>query len=224
MPLVEETTQRKKEAFMLRGRRRAAAGWLCLVGLCLVVPAVQANIDLEWRPLSQTVIVGQPLGIGLYAVSDSSQSQWFSAAQVIIGWDPAYLLLTGNDDTGGVDWLGSGFIPGDSFGINEANPPADGDGMWTGMVTFGEERPASPAGTLLTTITFNALALTSETLVTILPSASHPPYPTGYTKLLSLQGSVLGNLGSPAGVTIIPEPAGLTLLALGGLLLGARRR
>jgi hypothetical protein len=171
-----------------------------------------ASIDLEWRPLAQTVNVGDPVGIELYAVSDSSESQWFSSTQVIIGWDPAYLELTGNDITGALPLFSSSFLPGDSFGINEADPPADGDGMWVGLAPFGQELAATPEGSLLTTITFNALAETPGTWVTKLEDAQYPPLPPGYTRMLNLQGDdVLGALGAPALVTIVPEPSTLLL-------------
>ena len=215
---------------MLRTRiGTPALGAACLLGL-LLPPIARANINLEWRTQTQTVNIGDPLGVGLYAVSDNGLNQGFSSVQLIMEWDPAYLLLTGNDNTGAVDLLGSSFIPGDSFGINEANPPADGDGMWIGMVMFGQERQATPAGALLTTITFDALAQTgpSGTWLTMLADSSthpHPPHPTGFTKLLNLQSeNVLGTLGGSATVIVTPEPgtAG-ALLLLGALTLGKRR-
>ncbi len=200
-----------------------------LAGLWLATPPAQANIDLQWRPITQTVNVGDPVGVGLFACSDNAQNQGFSSVQVIMEWDPGFLRLTGNDDAGAVDWMGgSSFIPGDSFGINEADPPADGDGMWVGMVTFQQERWATPAGTLLTTITFDALAETPGTLVGMLADSSthpHPPHPIGLTKMLNLQSQdVLGSFGAYATVIIVPEPACLALCALGLLVVGARRR
>ncbi len=214
---------------MLRARRSwTAVSLACLLGLSAAVPVVRASIDLEWRPLTQTVNLGDPFGIGLYAVSDSGGPEGFSAAQVIMEWDPEYLQLTGNSTAGAIDLMGSSFLPGDSFGINEANPPADGDAMWVGMVTFGQERQATPEGVLLTTITFNALALTEPggSLVTLLPDNSghpHPPYPLGYTKMLNLAGeSVLGTLGPSAVVHVIPEPGGWVVLF--SVMLAFRRR
>lgn len=203
--------------------RRVAvtAAWVMAWSLVAAAPAVAA-IDLEWRPLTQTVNVGDPVGIGLFAVSDSGAPQGFSSVQVIMDWDPTYLALTGNDTAGALPLLGSSFLPGDSFGINEADPPADGDAMWVGTVFFGQELDATPTGSLLTTITFTALAPTPSTLVGILPEATHPPRPTGRTKLLDLEGDALGVFGGPAEVIIIPEPGVMSLLTL--VLALSRRR
>lgn len=181
-----------------------------------------AAIDVEWRPARQTALVGDSIGIGLYAVSDSAQNQGFSSAQVIMTWDPTYLLLTGNSAVGAVSLLGSSFIPNDSFGINEANPPADGNAMWVGTVQFGQERPATPAGTLLTTMMFDAVTETPSTLLHMVQELTLPPRPTGYTKMLDLDGDVLGTVSAPAEVTIIPEPESLCALLVGIALLVRR--
>ena len=197
---------------------------LALCALAFLAGTTAADIDLEWRPLSQTVNVGDPLGIGLYAVSDSSEAQWFSSTQVILSWDPTYLELTGNDTAGALPLFGSSFLLGDSFGINEANPPADGDGMWVGLAPFGQELDVTPEGSLLTTITFNALAETPGTWVTMLESSQHPPLPPGYTKMLNAQSEdVLGQLGSPASVTIVPEPSTMALGILAAAFIWRRR-
>jgi len=69
--------------------RRVLAATVSLVCLAAwIAPAALADIDLEWRPLNQTVDVGDSLGIGLYAVSDTVDPQGFSAVQVIIEWYP----------------------------------------------------------------------------------------------------------------------------------------
>lgn len=192
---------------------------LWALGLLLTVPVALGDIDLEWRPLTQTVAVGDPVGIGIYAVSDNGDNQNWSSVQTIITWDPTYLLLTGSTDT---LWTSS-FLEGDSFGLNESSPPADGDGLWAGYVFPGNSLPATPAGNLVTTITFQALTETPSTLVEILPSIQLPSYPTCYTKVISGTQNVVGEIGVPASVTIIPEPTGLVLLALGALLVIGRR-
>ena len=210
------------------GRIRSVVALACIWGVFSWTTAVAGDyINLEWRPLSQAVNIGDPVGLGLYAVSDDGQNHGFSSAQVFMDWDPSFLQCTGNSVTGAVDLLGSSFIPGDSFGINESNPPTDGDGIWFGMVALGQERFATPAGVLLTTVTFTALAPTAGTPVALLPDSSghpHPPHPTGYTKMLNLQSqSVLGTLGGPATITILPEPATLSLLSLAAIALLRRR-
>lgn len=150
---------------------------LALVSLWLLAGPAMAAINLEWRPASQTAGVGASVGLGLYAVSDSPQDQSFSSVQVIVDWDPTYLKLTGNSTVGALGFLGSSFLPGDSFGINEATPPADGDGMWFGLAPFGQQLSATPQGSLLTTIMFQVLSETSGTWVTMLSSAQYQPRP-----------------------------------------------
>jgi hypothetical protein len=194
-----------------------AAGMLAAV---LSTPMARANIDLEWRPLDQTVHTGETARIGLYAVSDSPVDQYFSAAQVIIGWDPNCMDLTGLDQAGSVPLYASSFPPDDAFGLNEAVPPADGDGLWVGLA-FPGVLPATPAGSLLTSLLFQALGPVAGTNVTILISGGSP---TGYTKVIGEipNLNVLGTIGAPATVTILPEPTA-GLLALSVALLWSRR-
>jgi len=185
----------------------------CAAVLSWAAGSAVADIDLEWRPLAQTVAVGDPLGVGLYAVSGDTQPQGFSSVQVILSWDPVYLELTGIDPTGALPFFGSSFPPGDSFGINEAAPPTDGDAMWVGLANLGQEVSATPDGSLLTTVTFEALAETPATPVALLVSAQHAPRPPGYTKMLNLEGAdVLGALESDAVITVVPEPSCALLL------------
>ncbi len=206
------------------GRRGLAVGVVCLVGLLTMVPAGSAyTIDLEWRPLDQTVNVLDAVEIGLFGIyvpdAGGPDVGEMSSAQAILTWDVGYLQLTGSYD--GL-WT-SGFLPGNSFGFNEASPPADGNGMWTGLVTPGNTMDVTEEGTLLTTITFQALAQTPETLVTILPSLQLEGHAVGYTKVMSGTYNVVGEIGAAAAVEIVPEPASLSLLALGALALLRRR-
>ena len=203
----------------MRIGRSAVAFVACALGLLIVTPIAPADINLDWRPLQQTVYVGDPIDIGIYAVSDNTESQPFSSAQAILAWDPDYLLLTGSYD----DLWTSGFIAGDSFGLNEASPPADGNGLWLGLVFLGQTIDANPEGTLLTTMTFNTLQETPETLVDILASAQQPSCPVCYSKVISGTQNIIGTIGGPAGVEIIPEPTSLGLLALGLVTLWRRR-
>jgi hypothetical protein len=169
------------------------------------IAAGAAQINLEWRSLSQTVLPGQTAPVGLYAVASGASSVGFSSAQLVIDWNPAYVQLLNNSSVGAVDLMGSSFLPGDSFGLNESNPPTDGDGMWVGMVMFGQERFATSAGTLLTTLNFRALAPTGAggTLINMLTDSTvhpKPARPAALSKVINLQSeSVLGSLGGPAG-------------------------
>ena len=108
------------------GRKGLLVGVVCLMGLLTVVPAESAyTIDLEWRPLDQTVNVLDAVDIGLYGVyvpdpndPDPPAVGEMSSAQTIMTWDTDYLQLTGNYD----GLWSSGFMAGNSFGFNEATP------------------------------------------------------------------------------------------------------
>lgn len=191
------------------------AGLLLGIGLAWLVGPARATIDLEWRPLQTTALVGQTLGVGLYAVSDSDVDQYFSAAQVIVAWDVGHLELLGVNQSGALPLFSSSFPLNDAFGLNEVSPPADGDGLWVGLA-FPSVLPATPAGSLLTTLMFEALAETPLTSIAILASAGDP---VGHTKIIGEipNQDVLGAIGPPAEVTIVPEPASATALVFLGL-------
>jgi hypothetical protein len=171
---------------------------VCLLR-CAISPAV-ANIDLEWRPETQTVLVGSTVSIGLYAVSDDPEmDQYILAMDVILNWDPEFLELIGVDDNGPYDWLFSGFQSGDVDGLNDTF--ADGDALYTALGQLGAGAWATPEGLLVTTFEFTALAAIPETTLTI-------PEDAGEYTHTAVWGSpgedVHGTLGI-AMVTIVAE-------------------
>jgi hypothetical protein len=186
----------------------------------MLAGSAHAAINLEWRPLSTTAGVSQNIGIGLFAVSDNEFIQNFSAVQVIMAWDPDHLQLLGVNQSGAVPLFSSSFPLHDGFGLNESSPPADGNGLWVGLA-FPGVQPATPAGSLLTTVVLRTLAATPLTSVAMLANGGDP---TGYTKVIGEipNQNVLGAIGGPARVTITPEPAALSQLLW--LSLWRRRR
>ncbi len=133
-----------------------------LMALVAFVPATASgNIDLEWRPTSQTVSVGAAVNLGLYAVSDSAEDQSLSAVELVFGWDPTHLQLMGLSQSGAVSLLYSGFPTSGDCDLNEEVPPQDGDGFYRAWAHFGDPVDATPEGTLLTTFQFEALVGTS---------------------------------------------------------------
>ncbi|MCZ6655112.1 MAG: hypothetical protein O7D91_19050, partial [Planctomycetota bacterium] len=162
-------------------------------------------INLEFRPPSQSVLIGDTVSIGLYAVSDDETDASLTAAQVIISWDPSLLRLLGNDGTGAVPLLSSGFPPNDPFNLNEVVPPQDGDGLYVALAPLGNTVPTTPEGVLLTTFQFLALADTPQTPVDILDSGGDPLGETivfdGTVPNLDVTGTLIGSV-----VDIIFEP------------------
>ena len=73
---------------------RDSALLVCATLVLVVSSPARADIDIDLRPLSQSVMVNDPVNIGMYAVSDSASSQFFSSMDVIISWDPSLVQLT----------------------------------------------------------------------------------------------------------------------------------
>lgn len=123
------------------------------------IKSVDGAINLEWRPVSQTVQVGDKVNLGLYVVSGTAEPKSLSSVRVVFSWNPIHLRLLGLDPTGGAPISFSGFPVNGDCGLNEVVPPQDGDGSYSGG-TLGSPVNATPEGTLLTTYQFEALALT----------------------------------------------------------------
>lgn len=162
------------------GNRKPATR-MCAYAACLGVilctaAAARANIDLELRPVNDRVVPSQTIEIGLYAVSDNgSSNQTMAAAVVLLSWDPAYLKLLGHNTTGAEPMSsGSGFPLNDRSHLNEASPPQDGNGMFQGLALLGQPVAATPAGTLLMTLEFQALRTTTLSNVDILALSGNP--------------------------------------------------
>ncbi|MGE3182079.1 MAG: hypothetical protein AB7N71_10640 [Phycisphaerae bacterium] len=150
--------------------RRTARFAATLSATQMLLSVATANINLELRPLSQAVEVGDPVQIGIYAVSDSAMDQPFTQANIVFTWDPSFLTLDGLDNTGAAPFFRSNFNP--TSPVNETFPPADGDAMYSHLSMTGSETDATPAGTLLTTLEFTAVACAVDTPVAIVAGVS----------------------------------------------------
>ncbi len=165
--------------------------------MCSAVPAL-ANINLEFRPPSQTVSIGDTVNVGLYADSDDENDQSSAIVQVILSWNPNFLQLLGIDGTGAVPLLSSGFPTSDPFNLNEVSPPQDGDGLYLAFAPLGNPVAATPEGVLLTTFQFLALADTTQAPVDILESGGDPEGETivfdGTVPNLDVTGTLTGGV------------------------------
>lgn len=193
------------------------------VGLAFAASPVVANINLEFRPLAQTVFVTDTVELGLFAVSDDEGGQPLAAIDLIFAWDPDFLQLLDIDGTGAVSLLASGFPLNDPFNLNEEVPPQDGDGFYQALANFGSPVEATPEGALITTFLFEAIDETFETFVEMLVFGGSPVGETVVWDGLIPNTNVTGSLGT-AGITIIPEPATLYLLGLAAAALSRRQR
>jgi hypothetical protein len=195
------------------------------IAAAALVGSAHANIDLEWRPLTQTVAVGEQVQIGLYAVSDDPEAdQPIASLDVLPGWDPDHLQLLGVQDNGPYDWLWSTF-PDDSGGDGMNDTWNDGNAKYTALAQpgAGHEAWATPDGLLVTTFEFLVLWETpapEPTELFMIPGFGEH----SWTKVRPPGGGdVTGTLSDPALITIVPEPSCLVLL-LGASLVGWRRR
>lgn len=212
------------------GKGMDVSGRAIVVWFVAFAPSVSADsggnglVNFEWRPLSQTVAVGETVDIGLYAVQSGDSQVPFSAMEVILAWQPDILELTGKVDNGPYDWLSSAFPAIDVGNLNDGVPLPpigvpnnDGDALYQALGQFSP-RPlpvATQDGLLVTTMRFLALAETLNTEIRI-------PERIGLfarTVVLGdlINGSIEGELGT-ASVTIVPEPGSLLLLALASVV------
>lgn len=162
---------------------------MCGASLIVSVPA-SAVVNLELRPAFQTVEVGQPVQVGLYAVSPTSQS--FASVDVVLLWTQALIDLTGNSNVGAVPLLVSSFPAGDPYGLNLNLH--DGDAFYVAFAMLGNPVVATPSGTLLTTFQFTATATGSAMIEMPLthPSGARTRVLDGTVPNLNVTGTVTG--------------------------------
>ncbi len=180
-------------------------GEFCLIlgAAVLMTNEGWASVTLSVRGATPVVSVGDTFDVHLWGEANDAPAVAFSAVQAILQWDSDALRLDGVDQTGAVGLFASSFPVGDAFGLNEAALPRDGNGLWVGLA-FPNTLDIVDRGTLLTTFQFTALEPTTAA-VALLASAGSPPATTKVVGSVPNQ-DVLGSLGGPATVRIIPEP------------------
>jgi hypothetical protein len=200
-----------------------AAACACAAALGVGPTHAQASINVELRPTNGTVVVGGVIGLGLFLVSDNTQPQRSAAAQIILNWDPSRLQLLGLSSSGAIPLLSSSFPRPDPNNLNEASPPADGDAMYVALGNFGTGIVATPAGSLLTTIRFQALGPLGPTPVSIPQTGGNPVGRTevfdGTIPNTDATGTLMG-----ATVTVVPGPGVACVVAAGAAIGFGRRR
>jgi hypothetical protein len=155
----------------MRGRLACSAAAL----LAASSPALGGTIDLVLVPQTPVVTVGQTLMVRLYAFPGAAAllpvGDSFFAIDAILQWNPQRLQLLGVSNTGSVSLLAS-YLPTaaqDFTGINEANPPADGNALYHALAPLGHAVPVTPAGVWVTTFKFKVLAPFHATSVGFIP-------------------------------------------------------
>ncbi len=191
----------------LRGKNsRYVVSCLALAGALAATRSTDpgtAAVDLELRPAQQTVLVGDDVDLGLYAVSADGSDESVGFVGAVLVWNATTLALTGHSDEGAFAWAYSGF-PYESAGLNISY--GDGDAYYQAVVVRGGPlATANAAGALVTTLQFSALsASTGPTAVVIVPCVDttctrvldRHPFDFGPTE-------ITGSLGDPAEVTVL---------------------
>lgn len=164
-----------------------------------------ANVNLELRPAQARYQPGQIVEVGLYAVSDSDAPQAIRGMQIILNWDPEYLLLDAaqpNVNNGPYPWLMSGFFPdGAADGLNDTW--ADGNAYYQAIGNFTSLAYATPAGLLVTTLRFHALEYVSYTELNMPPAFGLYTQTEVYGVNV---GETVTGLLIPAHIDIAPPP------------------
>jgi len=172
-------------------------GLVCILGYPLTAFGA---VNLELRPATQTIQVGNTVNLGLYAVSTTGGPTPVGRIRAVLSWNPSRLDLLGINNNGPYTWLITGF-PDDSSGDGINNSFDDGNAFYEALSQFSPLAQATPAGLLVTTFQFTALTTGSNTNVTIIPQLGSTV--TEVLNALPPSGTnVTGTLGS-ATVTII---------------------
>lgn len=181
---------------------------------------LEADVNLEWRPVRQTVEVDEMVEIALYAVSDSGFGQSVGAVTAILVWDPTYLGLwaiadpcdQGECPENAYDWHSSGF-PDDSLADGLNNTFADGNALYGcfAQLASGDPAVATREGLWVTTFMFQALDPGVSELRLEMTFG-------GNTRTLVASGDapgedITGTLGPPAEVTLTgcPRPTAVAI-------------
>jgi len=173
-----------------------------------------AAVDVEFRVLTPgPILVGDSVSVGLFLVSDTpAASAPVAAVEIVFAWEADSLEFLSLDSSGGPPLSLETFPTVGSAGLNESNPPTDGDGLYVAFSQLGSPVIVEPApGTKLTTFVFRALRADDAADVLLPLSAGQPPRSSivfdGVTPNTDVTGALV-----PTQVQILvpPCPADLT--------------
>lgn len=203
------------------GKSLALLAIVAVVLACGLVNAASAAVNLEFRPFSSAVNLGDTVELGLYAVASSETSELVSSIDAVIIWDPSYLGEVSLPYDPPEMWLFAAFSDFALDGINDALD--DGNALYTGWANMGEPIQVTQDGTLCDVFSFQTLAPAAHTSVSIAASFGQITY-TSVLDGTAGNKDITGSLGSAdVSVVAVPEPASLCLLTSGLVLAFLRK-
>lgn len=134
-----------------------------------VCPSVTAEINLEWRPATAILAVGEEVRLGLYAISTTDDGRPISAIEVILAWDAPSLDFLDHVNDGPYEWSSSELPVKDIDGLNA--DLLDGDAYYVAFAQFGEPALPTREGLLVASFEYRALTPDVDAIVEILPAA-----------------------------------------------------
>ena len=140
----------------------------------------QSIVDLQLVGPATPIIPGQIFDVKLRAArQDPTLAASFVAIDCIVGWNPADVKFLSISTTGSVP-LSSSYLPtpaNDYTGINEANPPADGNLLYYALTQLGNPRAVPAAGVQVVTFRFQSVGLFTSTSISVIDNLT-ATYPT----------------------------------------------
>lgn len=190
-------------------RVKALSKAVCLGCLLIASAPGLALVNLEWRPLAQSVPVGGRARLSLYACS-SGADELISAVDALILVDPRYLALE-RQDRGSVPypWLADGFFSPSPDGVN--NSLTDGVMLYTALGRPGMAPVVDAQGMLVMTFEFTVLDGPATTTVTT-PINYGPTAQTHVYDARRTNHDIHG-AGSSATVSIVPAAEAVSSVA-----------
>lgn len=159
--------------------RAALTKCASMIGLLALSNAATAEVDLEFRAITPVTDPGDTILVGLYAVEGAGPANpTLGALEAIFTWDSDYVALLGVDPSNPAGLIFAGFPVLGSNGLNETDPPTDGDGLLIALGPLGVPIVATPAGTLVVVLQFEALFGTPDAAIDLLETGGVPPRDT----------------------------------------------
>ena len=128
-----------------------------------------ANVNLDFSPVTTTVLLGDVVEVRLIARSDNAAAECMQAVAMIIEWDATALeFVEATQDDADFTWLTSGLL-NDPDGIND--DLLDGNIKFSALASpAGPFADVPPEGLVVTTLRLRAAAVSPGTQIRYLPS------------------------------------------------------